>query len=145
MEEKVKVMVADRNVNVRELLLREFSAAGYEVSAARDGRELLQRIGANQAPDILVLDPGLPLLDALDIVKTLNDLIPPLPVIIHYFYDELSKHSGVWVADAFIEKSGDLRALMEAVENAVKRHYPQRGPELHEPLRDDLQLGRRLN
>jgi two-component system KDP operon response regulator KdpE len=51
--------------------LRLERATGYEVSTASDGTEALQA-AASRAPDLVILDLGLPDLDGVDVITGLR-------------------------------------------------------------------------
>lgn len=51
----LRIAIVDDNAQVLESLTMSLQSAGHEIIAARDGRHLLQQLGAN-APDILLTD-----------------------------------------------------------------------------------------
>jgi DNA-binding NtrC family response regulator len=123
MGEKIKILLADRNHNIRELLRREFEAGGYQVETAGDGREVLMMIRSDESPALLVLDLDLPMVYELNLLEKIQDHTPPLPVIIHYSHRELSEHPDDFTADAFIEKDGSIDQLKNAVDEVIQRYY----------------------
>ena len=62
-----KILLADRNRHVRDLLRRELSAEGYVVEVARDGREVLERLNGDDPPHLLILDLEIPYLDETEV------------------------------------------------------------------------------
>jgi DNA-binding response OmpR family regulator len=120
-----KILIADRNRHVREFLRRELGAEGYQVEVARDGRELLDLIGAEEPPHLLILDLEIPYLDELEIWARLKGHQPPLPVVIHTFLPEYPTHLTVPLAAAFLEKKGDTDELKAVVAQVIGKHYPQ--------------------
>ena len=64
MRNALKILIADRNRHVRDLLHREFAAAGYQVRVAKTGQEVLS-ICNEEAPDLFILDSELPFLAEL--------------------------------------------------------------------------------
>ena len=83
MTEKVTILIADRNPNVREFLKREMSAENYRVILADDGKTLLKKAFESHPVDILIIDPDLPDMESSDIISKLKNRVPPLPVVIH--------------------------------------------------------------
>ena len=61
-----KILVADDEANIIKLLRLYLREAGYEVVAARDGREALERFRA-EAPDLVILDLMMPHLNGFDV------------------------------------------------------------------------------
>ncbi|MHB8067366.1 MAG: response regulator [Desulfobaccales bacterium] len=108
-----KILIADRNRHVREFLCRELTAEGYQVEAARDGREVLQVINGQTPPLLLILDLELPYLIEMKVLETLQELLPSLPVVIHCFQPESEQH--LPGAVAFLEKREDTHLLKEVV------------------------------
>ncbi len=120
-----KILIADRNRHVRELLRRELGAEGYQVEVARDGRELLTLICSDEPPHLVILDLDIPYLDELEIWTRLKDRQPPLPVVIHTFLPEYPTQLTVPLAAAFLEKKGDTDELKAVVAEVINKHYPK--------------------
>jgi DNA-binding response OmpR family regulator len=120
-----KILIADRNRHVRELLRRELGAEGYQVEVARDGRELLALICGDEPPHLVILDLEIPYLDELEIWARLQDRQAPLPVVIHTFLPEYPTHLTVPLAAAFLEKKGDTDELKAVVAEMINRYYPE--------------------
>jgi DNA-binding NtrC family response regulator len=123
-----KILIADRNRNVRDLLRRELTAEGYEVEVARDAREVLGRINGEDPPHLLILDLEIPYLDEPEVWTRLKDRQPPLPVVIHTFLPEYPTHLTLPIAAAFLEKKGDTDQLKAMVAEVIGKHYPQGVP-----------------
>lgn len=66
-----KVLVVDDEQDVLELLTYNLKQAGYEVLSAEDGKEALWKVRV-YSPDIIVLDIMLPIIDGLEVCKTLK-------------------------------------------------------------------------
>lgn len=126
MANNCKILIADRNRNVRDLLCRELTAEGYAVEVARDGRELLGRINGEDPPQLLILDLEIPYLDEPELWARLKDRQPPLPVVIHSFLPEYPTNLTLPIAAAFLEKKGDTDQLKAVVAEVIGKHYPER-------------------
>lgn len=125
-----KILIADRNRHVREFLCRELTAEGYQVEAARDGREVLQIINGQNPPVLLILDLELPYLTELKVLEILQERLPSLPVVIHCFQPESEQH--LPGAVAFLEKREDTHLLKEVVAELLGRNTlprPEASPE----------------
>jgi len=66
-----KVIVAEDDVELRGVLLRGLVEEGFEATGAGSGAELLERVEA-EAPDVLVVDIGLPDSDGRDVCQALR-------------------------------------------------------------------------
>lgn len=123
MRDPLKILIADRNRNVREFLQREFAACGYAVEIAGDGRELLSKLAAR--PDLLILDLEIPLIDGMQLFDVLRTDTPRLPVIIHSFLEEHVNQPLLSSAAALVEKVGDTDCLKKTVARVMEHHYPE--------------------
>ncbi len=123
-----KILIADRNRNVRDLLRRELTAEGYVVEVARDAREVLGRINGEDPPQLLILDLEIPFLDEPEVWARLQDRQPPLPVVIHTFLPEYPTNLTLPITAAFLEKKGDTDQLKAVVAEVIGKHYPERLP-----------------
>ena len=66
-----KILIAEDNPVNRELLRELLELRGYEVLEACDGQEALNMI-AQQLPDLLILDLGMPVLDGFGVIRKLR-------------------------------------------------------------------------
>ncbi|MFB3896678.1 MAG: response regulator transcription factor [bacterium] len=66
-----KVLVVDDEQDVLELLTYNLKQSGYEVLSAEDGKEALWKVRVF-SPDAIVLDIMLPVIDGLEVCKTLK-------------------------------------------------------------------------
>ena len=72
MTEKKRILVADDEPSVREIICRYLLKEGYEVLEAENGPQTLQLL-YEQQPDLLILDIMLPGLDGFTITRSLRD------------------------------------------------------------------------
>lgn len=119
------ILIADRNPHVREFLRREFLCEGYRVKLAKNGTDVIRAVMGPGPPDVLVLDLDLPDTNGSEILDTLEDNIPGLPVVLHCFAPETETLKGPLLkANAFVEKEGNsvdrlkkiIRALLPFAE-----------------------------
>lgn len=84
MMSKVKVLIADDERDVLEIMAKKIAAAGFDVTTALDGVIAWEKI-KTESPDIVVLDLTMPNMDGFTVLKNLRG-IPPgdkwVPVII---------------------------------------------------------------
>lgn len=66
-----RVMIVDDEAPILRVLRPSLTAAGYEVIEADNGRDALAR-AAQQIPDVVVLDLGLPDMDGKDVILALR-------------------------------------------------------------------------
>jgi two-component system, OmpR family, response regulator MprA len=79
----VKILVVDDERAVRESLRRALELEGYEIELAEDGRQALDRLGADSEPepDAVILDVLMPGVDGLEVCRTLRTQGSRLPVL----------------------------------------------------------------
>ena len=78
-----KILVAEDEPRIRELLVDTLCDAGYEVVQAEDGGEALAK-AFDEHPDIILLDVMMPVMDGFQVLEQLkNDPITQaIPVIV---------------------------------------------------------------
>ena len=118
MEDGYTILIADRNSHVRMYLMREMMAAGQRVKLAATGESVLKIAYTLGDVDVVILDPDLPGVEETNLIQTLRDRVPPLPVVLHTH----GRHEGddLFVEDrcfTVIEKAGDsIERIKEAVD-----------------------------
>jgi excisionase family DNA binding protein len=76
-----RVLVADDEESIRELLSKTLALADYEVDVAVDGRAALERLRTTQY-DLLITDLKMPGIDGLTVIREARHYRPDLPIII---------------------------------------------------------------
>jgi two-component system response regulator AtoC len=85
----IRVLVADDEKNLRELLVRELARRGHSVTGAPDGRTALDQM-AEEVPDILLLDMKMPGVAGIDVLRTLQEYPEAPQVIVMTGFQEVS-------------------------------------------------------
>ena len=77
-----KILVAEDERDIRELVVDTLFDKGYDILESKDGREAVD-IVIKEAPDLILLDVTMPCLDGLAVVKKLkeNILTESIPVV----------------------------------------------------------------
>jgi len=113
-----KILCVDDDLSLLLFYQEELSEEGYEVIAARNGKEALEKYD-QESPDLVVLDIRMPVTDGLE---TLNDLLGrnrQLPVILNTAYSTYRDNFMTWGAEAYVIKSSDLTELKEKIRVAL--------------------------
>src|SRR5262245_65759505 len=76
----IRVLVADDERNLRELLIRELGRKGHAVEGVGDGQAALDRV-KEDPPDVLVLDMRMPRVEGIEVLRALQDY-PEVPQVI---------------------------------------------------------------
>jgi two-component system KDP operon response regulator KdpE len=74
------LVVEDEQPLLRALQLN-LANRGYDVATAVDGHTALA-LAAARAPDLLILDLGLPDIDGLDVIRQIRSRQPGLPILV---------------------------------------------------------------
>ena len=80
------VVLVEDDALVRKLLEKRLQAAGWSVTALRDGRSLDQVLSEHPA-DLILLDIGLPHIDGLALVESIRAQGIDTPVMVLTAYD----------------------------------------------------------
>jgi two-component system KDP operon response regulator KdpE len=123
-----RILVVDDELPIQRFLKPALSAAGYDVLIAETGREAL-RMAATSAPDLIVLDLGLPDRDGKDVLADMR-AFSEVPIIILSARDrEAEKIAALDLgADDYVEKPFAIGELMARVRTAL-RHATRGRPE----------------
>ena len=80
---KGKILVVDDEVNITQILEFSIGAEGYEVIAAQNGEEAIDKARREQ-PDLIILDIMMPIIDGYEACRILksNPLTKNIPVIL---------------------------------------------------------------
>ncbi|PYN13601.1 MAG: sigma-54-dependent Fis family transcriptional regulator [Candidatus Rokuibacteriota bacterium] len=89
MTRAIRVLVADDERNLRELVVRELGRRGYEVDGVADGVAALERI-RETAYDVVVLDMRMPQKEGIDVLRELAAFSEPPQVIVMTGFQEVS-------------------------------------------------------
>ena len=116
-----RILLVEDDPSIRELTTIGLHAAGYEVVAAADGREALDRF-AGEKPDAVVLDIMLPVLDGLAVCRTIR-LGSAVPIImLTARTDAFDVVAGLEAgADDYVRKPFELPELVARLRAALRR------------------------
>jgi len=117
------ILVIEDDRALREGLVLNFELHGYQVNAAADGEEGMQK-AFDLSPDLIVLDIMLPGWSGLDILSELRDRNENVPVLILSARGSTDqKVEGLTIgADDYLAKPFELRELLARVEAMLRRH-----------------------
>ena len=129
-----RILLVDDEHSVQTLLTYPLRKDGYEVVAALDGREALDRF-AEQRFDLVVLDLMLPKLDGLEVCRRLRGRSQVPIIILTAKDDEGDKVLGLEIgADDYITKPFSVREFRSRVKAALRRSEMLRGRPPGEPI-----------
>lgn len=123
----LKILVVDDEPAIRRFLRTSLTAQGYRVDEAVDGATTINAL--RRAPDILVLDLGLPDIDGFDIIERLRGQGSSVPIIVlSSRSDETGKVKALDMgADDFVTKPFGIDELLARVRAALRHRLQQEG------------------
>jgi two-component system KDP operon response regulator KdpE len=125
MSTRARVLVVDDEPQIHRFLAPALTAGGYDVLRADTGRRALADL-AMQAPDLVLLDLGLPDMDGLQVLQRARDFYDGPIIILSARDRELAKIEALdGGADDYVEKPfrvGELLARMRVALRHAARH-----------------------
>jgi two-component system, NtrC family, response regulator AtoC len=157
MKKSIRVLVADDENNLRDLIVRELTRRGLETEGVGDGEAALARLREDPY-DVVVLDMKMPKKEGIEVLRELQD-IPEHPQVIVMTgfqevataveamklgaYDYLTKPTKIEELEVLVRKAAEKGQLLR--DNvALRAHAPgagpfggiiTRSPRMHEVLR----------
>lgn len=119
-----KVLIAEDEAAIREIIAITLKRAGYEVTEAYDGQEAIDIYNSkNGAFDVVLLDIMMPNVDGLEVCKTLRNQSSTVGIImLTAKTQEMDKVSGLLMgADDYITKPFSPSELMARVDSVYRR------------------------
>ncbi|MBN9234991.1 MULTISPECIES: response regulator [Phyllobacteriaceae] len=122
-----RVLVVDDEPQIQRFLRPALTAAGYEVIEAGTGAQALKAI-ATMAPDLIILDLGLPDMDGKEVVQNVRGW-SELPIIILSARDRESEKIAALDlgADDYIEKPFGIGELTARIRTALRHRTREDG------------------
>ncbi len=141
MKRPIRVLVADDETNLRELIVRELGRRGLETEGVGDGESALARL--REAPyDVVVLDMKMPKKEGIEVLRELQDF-PEHPQVIMMTgfqevataveamklgaYDYLTKPTKIEELEVLVRKAAEKGQLLRE-NTALRAHAPGAGP-----------------
>ena len=114
------ILIVDDEAAMRSNLREVLQSEGYRVSEAAGGREALDGL-EEAAPDLVMLDLRMPDLDGMEVLSTLNEQHPDLPVIMLTAHgtSEASIRAMKLGAYDYVEKPFELEELLIITQRAL--------------------------
>lgn len=120
-----KILIADDEPDILEIISYNLKIEGYEVSTARDGEEALQK-ARGQKPDLIILDVMMPYKNGMEVCKILRSqpaYHDTLIIFLTALNDDLSHVRGLeYGADDYLTKPISPKVLVTKVNSLFRRH-----------------------
>jgi two-component system, OmpR family, response regulator len=120
-ESEARILLVDDEESIQTLLSYPLRKEGYEVVAARDGRQALDRF-AEIRFDLVVLDVMMPKLDGIEVCRRIRARSQVPIIMLTARDDEVDKVLGLEIgADDYITKPFSVREFRSRVKAALRR------------------------
>jgi DNA-binding NtrC family response regulator len=115
-----QVLVVDDDEEMRETLEEFLALNGYETRSAADGASAVRAV-VERAPDVVLLDIGMPGLSGIEALPTLRAVAPDLKIIVVSGESDLdlAKRALAFGAFDYVAKPVDMAYLKQSLETAL--------------------------
>jgi len=116
-----RILIVDDDLHIREVIRVALKKAGMTLSEARDGKEALSRF-ANDRPDLVVLDIGMPEFDGLDVCREIRKSSDVPILFLSARDDEIDRILGLEIGgDDYVTKPFSPRELVARINVILRR------------------------
>ena len=118
---RVRILVVDDHQMLREALVGMLELSGFEVvGTVADGADATS-LAAELAPDVVLMDLSMPVLNGLDATRLLREISPATAVVVFSAFDsaELKRQAFAAGAVAYLPKGCSAERLRATLEAAV--------------------------
>ncbi|BAY88088.1 MULTISPECIES: response regulator [unclassified Tolypothrix] len=116
---KRKLVIADDDSDSRTMLAFLLEQEGWEVREAKDGKEALEQVLAQQ-PDLLILDNRMPELTGAEVYQNLQARGIKLAVVLVTAYNQVDELASSLGISYFVNKPYDIKKLLTTIESAYE-------------------------
>jgi two-component system KDP operon response regulator KdpE len=127
MSDTARVLVVDDEPQILRFLRASLGASGFEVIEAETGAAALKRAAAD-APEIVVLDLGLPDMDGKDVIRSLREWSEIPIIVLSARAREAEKIEALDLgADDYVNKPFGIGELLARLRAALRHRLRQQG------------------
>ena len=113
---KPRILVADDETDVCEMIKEYLDERGYEVNIAVDGKTAVHLIEKNPSYAVAILDENMPGLTGLEVVKYIKVKKLPIKTVLLTAYPEVNEWFSKKVGtDIYLQKPVDLEKIEKVV------------------------------
>ena len=122
--QKLTILIVEDENEIRKLMEEVMKSVFFEVYSAKNGDEGIKKF-KKFAPDLIVTDIAMPIMDGLDMAKMINEISPTTPIIaLSAFSDKEKLLKAIEVGvDKYILRPVDMDELLLAIENIARSKF----------------------
>jgi len=123
MKSKIKILTADDEPFILDLLSELLEHFGFEVIEAEDGAAAWRKFQDNPDLTLVITDYVMPKLSGMELIKKIKTVNPDFPVILITAYShirhEVENKSIEYSPDGYLEKPFDLMSLINKIKEIL--------------------------
>ncbi len=125
------ILIVDDESNIRLMLRLALRASGHEVETAADGPEALEKYGAGEGFDLVLLDQRMPMMEGLEVLRAMRSRKPDAKIIMVTAFGTVDLAIAAQRAGAFnfLRKPFTADVLRGAVTTALENRSAPTSPE----------------
>lgn len=129
------VWILDDDRSIRWVLEKSLSKSGLDTTAFERGEDLLSRL-SYESPDAIISDIRMPGIDGLELLSTIQEQYPELPVIIMTAHSDLESAVASYSRGAFeyLPKPFDVNEAVAMTQRALEHARDKAGESIPEPV-----------
>lgn len=132
-----KILIADDEADLRAMLKRYFELNGYDVLAAENGTQAIEKAG--KQPDLILLDINMPDLDGLEVCRRIRDFVSCPILFLTARIEDPDKLKGFTVGgDDYIVKPFSIDELGARVDAHLRREERRQKKQVRTKFDGDL-------
>ena len=122
MRNRLRVLIVDDDTEIVQAVTVRLGAAGYDVIAAPDGEQGLER-ALEDRPDVIVMDIQLPTMDGLTALAQIHahSATRSTPVVVLSACSSARNHALELGARYFLDKPYNAKTLLSAIERSMAK------------------------
>jgi len=119
MPDKIKIVIADDNINIQESLKDILNSKDYLTEVVGNGYELLDNI-RKEKPHIVILDLMMPEKDGIEILPAIKCIAPDVRIIIYTAFPRYESSVYAEMADRFLLKTDSPEDIIRIIDEFEK-------------------------
>jgi len=125
MTEKKRILIVDDEPEMVELISLNLKLEGFEVIAASDGYQALEKV-TREMPDLVLLDIMMPDMDGFETLKQIREIASVPVIFLSVKNEEYDRVRGLDLgADDYITKPFSPRELVSRIKAVLRRVEPE--------------------